>query len=255
VLPEAVEALHRAVSSTRLVLSVPGVGGALDWSPDGSMFITEGPEESGLVDIRDATTGARIRSFQGHDDDINDVEFSADGSLLGHQRRRRGDPCLGPHDRGGSDGLPAQGRARRRRSLRGLDQSGRVPGGCRVAGPRPRGRRRRRESRREDPSRASVQHDVQPRRSKGGLHGVRRCRHRGRQLSRFRRYYNDVRPHRALARRTPWQAYTARPKATATGPTSTPVLVHVTRRPLDKAHGRRSTVARGLRGCIDPAPG
>ena len=37
-------------------------------------------------------------------------------------------------------------------------------------------------------------------------------------LSRFRRYYNDVRPHRALDRRTPSQAYTARPKATATGP-------------------------------------
>jgi len=39
-----------------------------------------------------------------------------------------------------------------------------------------------------------------------------------RQLTRFRRYYNDVRPHRAIGRRTPWQAYTARPKATATGP-------------------------------------
>src|SRR4051812_46489456 len=39
-----------------------------------------------------------------------------------------------------------------------------------------------------------------------------------RQLTRFRRYYNEVRPHRALDRRTPWQAYTARPKATATGP-------------------------------------
>jgi transposase InsO family protein len=39
-----------------------------------------------------------------------------------------------------------------------------------------------------------------------------------RQLSRFRRYYNEVRPHRALDRRTPWEAYTARPKATATGP-------------------------------------
>ncbi len=39
-----------------------------------------------------------------------------------------------------------------------------------------------------------------------------------RQLSRFRRHYNDVRPHRAIGRRTPWQAYTARPKATATGP-------------------------------------
>jgi transposase InsO family protein len=39
-----------------------------------------------------------------------------------------------------------------------------------------------------------------------------------RQLSRFRRYYNEVRPHRALRRTTPWEAYTARPKATATGP-------------------------------------
>jgi transposase InsO family protein len=39
-----------------------------------------------------------------------------------------------------------------------------------------------------------------------------------RQLSRFRRYYNQVRPHRAIGRKTPWQAYTARPKATATGP-------------------------------------
>ena len=39
-----------------------------------------------------------------------------------------------------------------------------------------------------------------------------------RQLARFRGYYNKVRPHRALHHRTPWQAYTARPKATATGP-------------------------------------
>jgi transposase InsO family protein len=39
-----------------------------------------------------------------------------------------------------------------------------------------------------------------------------------RQLTRFRTYYNEVRPHRAIARRTPWEAYIARPKATATGP-------------------------------------
>jgi Integrase core domain len=39
-----------------------------------------------------------------------------------------------------------------------------------------------------------------------------------RQLDRFRAYYNDVRPHRALGRRTPLEAFTARPKATATGP-------------------------------------
>ena len=39
-----------------------------------------------------------------------------------------------------------------------------------------------------------------------------------RQLNRFRRYYNTIRPHRANARRTPEQAYTARPKAHPAGP-------------------------------------
>jgi len=39
-----------------------------------------------------------------------------------------------------------------------------------------------------------------------------------RQLDRFRRYYNTVRPHRAIGRRTPAEAYAARPKARATGP-------------------------------------
>ena len=51
-LPEAAEALHRAVSSSRLMLDVPQVGGAIDWSADGTMFVTEGQEESGIVDIR-----------------------------------------------------------------------------------------------------------------------------------------------------------------------------------------------------------
>jgi transposase InsO family protein len=37
------------------------------------------------------------------------------------------------------------------------------------------------------------------------------------QLDRFRAYYNTVRPHRALHRRTPHQAYLARPQATPTG--------------------------------------
>ena len=37
------------------------------------------------------------------------------------------------------------------------------------------------------------------------------------QLDTFRAYYNTVRPHRALGRRTPQQAYLARPKATPTG--------------------------------------
>ena len=82
VLTEATNALHRAVTTSRMVLSVPGLGGALDWSPGGNVFVTEGPEDSGIVDIRDATTGRSLRSFQGHDIDINDVAFSQDGSML-----------------------------------------------------------------------------------------------------------------------------------------------------------------------------
>jgi hypothetical protein len=38
-----------------------------------------------------------------------------------------------------------------------------------------------------------------------------------RQLDRFADYYNTIRPHRALGRRTPTQAYAARPKALPTG--------------------------------------
>jgi hypothetical protein len=37
------------------------------------------------------------------------------------------------------------------------------------------------------------------------------------QLDRFRAYYNDVRPHRAVGRRTPAEAYGARPKAVPSG--------------------------------------
>ncbi|HWC13574.1 MAG TPA: AAA family ATPase [Actinomycetota bacterium] len=81
VLPEAKEALHQAVVASRIELSVPGVGGAVDWSPRG-VFVTEGPEESGVIDIRDVSTGKRVRSFRGHDIDINDVAFDPTGSML-----------------------------------------------------------------------------------------------------------------------------------------------------------------------------
>jgi len=47
-----------------------------------------------------------------------------------------------------------------------------------------------------------------------------------RQLDAFREYYNSVRPHRALGRRTPQEAYDARPKAAPAGV------------PLDDAHYR-----------------
>jgi WD40 repeat protein/DNA-binding SARP family transcriptional activator len=81
VLGEAEEALHRAVVGSRLELEVPGVGGLLAWSPRG-VFVTEGPEDSGLIEIRDSETGESVLSFQGHDGDVNDVAFSPDGSRL-----------------------------------------------------------------------------------------------------------------------------------------------------------------------------
>jgi WD40 repeat protein len=83
VLPEAEEALHRAVAASRIELRVPGQGGRLDWSADGTVFVTEGPEGSGIVDIRDAQTGESVRSFDGDDVDVNDVAFNHDGTLLG----------------------------------------------------------------------------------------------------------------------------------------------------------------------------
>ena len=80
--PEAIEALHQAITANRVLQRVPGVGGAVDWSPDGSVFVTEGVEESGLVDIRDAETGDSVLTFLGDEVDINGVAFSADGRRL-----------------------------------------------------------------------------------------------------------------------------------------------------------------------------
>jgi transposase InsO family protein len=56
------------------------------------------------------------------------------------------------------------------------------------------------------------------------------------QLEDFRGYYNTRRPHRALGRRTPEQAYTARPKATPAGrPLTIPSHFRVRHDKIDKA--------------------
>ena len=78
VLPEALEALHLAVTSDRILRSFPDVGGTMDWSADGRLFVTEGTEESGIVDIRDAVTGRTVQKFRGDAIDINDVAFTPD---------------------------------------------------------------------------------------------------------------------------------------------------------------------------------
>jgi WD40 repeat protein/DNA-binding SARP family transcriptional activator len=82
VLPEAEEALHRAIVASRIVLRASDVGGEVTWSPDGSVFVTEGPENSGLIDVRDAETGASLRRWRGHDVDVTGVAFNHDGSML-----------------------------------------------------------------------------------------------------------------------------------------------------------------------------
>ena len=78
VLPEALEALHRGVASARILRSFPGVGGAMDWSADGRLFVTEGPEESGILDIRDAVTGETVQKFRADEIDLTGVAFSPD---------------------------------------------------------------------------------------------------------------------------------------------------------------------------------
>lgn len=81
VLPQAQEALHSAVSAARVVDVFPGMGGALAWSPDGSYFVPEGAEQSGRVEIHDPVTGEIVRSWVGHDVDLNDVSIAANGTL------------------------------------------------------------------------------------------------------------------------------------------------------------------------------
>jgi WD40 repeat protein/DNA-binding SARP family transcriptional activator len=83
VLREATDALHRAVSSDRVLRSFPGVGGTLAWSPDGRLFSTEGPEDTGLVVVQDARTGAVVRTIKSQAVDVNDVGFSPDSRLIG----------------------------------------------------------------------------------------------------------------------------------------------------------------------------
>jgi WD40 repeat protein/DNA-binding SARP family transcriptional activator len=88
VLPEAEEALHRAVVASRAVLTIPGEGGDLDWvdSPAfGSVFVTQGSQDAadaGMVRVRAAATGEVQEAWPAHDSNVTSVAFSADGSML-----------------------------------------------------------------------------------------------------------------------------------------------------------------------------
>ena len=85
VLREAVEALHRSVIGSRVLLTVPGEGHSLDWANHprlGSVFVTQGVEDSGVVNVRATSTGEALRSWNAHEIDVNAVAFSRDGTLV-----------------------------------------------------------------------------------------------------------------------------------------------------------------------------
>jgi WD40 repeat protein len=79
VVPEAEEALHRALEDSRVVLRVPQ-GRGIAVSADGSRFATTG--EDGIATVWDTATGSRLLTLRGHEGAVNGIAFSPDGSLL-----------------------------------------------------------------------------------------------------------------------------------------------------------------------------
>jgi WD40 repeat protein/DNA-binding SARP family transcriptional activator/tRNA A-37 threonylcarbamoyl transferase component Bud32 len=91
VLPEAEEALHRAVQANRTpvavtrtenlnLYAVAGGPGGVAFSPDGATVAT--PADHNSATIWNAGTGTAVRTFAGHTDRVTDVAFSPDGTRL-----------------------------------------------------------------------------------------------------------------------------------------------------------------------------
>ncbi len=78
-LPEAEEALHRALEQSRVLLTVRQ-GRAIALSADGSRFATTG--EDGTATVWETDTGKRLLTLRGHKGEVNGIAFSPDGSLL-----------------------------------------------------------------------------------------------------------------------------------------------------------------------------
>jgi WD40 repeat protein len=89
VLPEAEEALHRAVQANRTLVTVTrtenlhivvGGPGGVAFSRDGATVAT--PADHNTAKIWNAATGTPVRTFAGHTDRVTDVAFSPDGTRL-----------------------------------------------------------------------------------------------------------------------------------------------------------------------------
>lgn len=77
--PEAEEALHRALQNSRVVRTVPQSGG-LDVSADGTRFGTTGRD--GTATVWETDTGKRLLTLRGHRGVVNDLAFSPTGRHL-----------------------------------------------------------------------------------------------------------------------------------------------------------------------------
>ncbi len=79
VLPEAEEALHRALEEYRVVLTVQQ-GREIAMSADGTRFATTG--KHGTPTVWETDTGTPLFTLRGHEGEVNGIAFSPDGSLL-----------------------------------------------------------------------------------------------------------------------------------------------------------------------------
>ncbi|HYF11742.1 MAG TPA: WD40 repeat domain-containing protein, partial [Actinomycetota bacterium] len=77
-LPQAQEALHRALIGSRLVATVPQ-GGAVAVSSDGTRFATSG---GAAPTVWDMASGRSLFTLEGHDGYVSGIAFSPDGTLL-----------------------------------------------------------------------------------------------------------------------------------------------------------------------------
>ena len=83
VLPEAEEALHRAMVASRDRADRAGPRRDPRLEPEGRTSSRRDRRTRGTIDLRDETTGDSVRSWIGHENsDVNDVKFSPDGSML-----------------------------------------------------------------------------------------------------------------------------------------------------------------------------
>lgn len=78
VLPEAEDALHRALQASRIRYSVPG-SGAVAYSGDGRLLATSLDNDAVL---RDANTGEELLTLSGHEGLLGNLAFSGDSRLL-----------------------------------------------------------------------------------------------------------------------------------------------------------------------------